>query len=748
MMSLADMVVALVNETKRNIFLTGKAGTGKTTLLKEITKNTHKNTIVVAPTGIAALNAQGVTIHSLFQLPFASFLPTLTLPTLVNDFLRFENRISLQKHFKMYRNKKELIKNLELLIVDEVSMVRCDVLDAMNFMLQYVRGNKKTFGGVQVLFIGDLHQLPPVVKNEEWEVLKNYYSSIFFFEAHVIKENPLVYIELDKIYRQSDRKFISFLNNLRDNKLTIDDRNLLKAFIKRDFIPEKNKEYITLTTHNAIADNINQREINKLTSEEYIYQAAIVGDFPEHIYPIEKSIILKVGARVMFVKNDISPEKLFYNGKMGTVTHLAKDLVMVQLDQGSEIEVERYEWENIKYKINEVTKDIEEEKLGTFTQYPLRLAWAITIHKSQGLTFDKAIIDINKLFVSGQAYVAFSRLRSLDGLVLLSDIPQDTIDNSKELIEYAHNKTPNEALQQIYNDERTDYIAQLVIEAFFIDNIVALFQEHRNSYIDNAGKKSTYKNWAIKLNNNVVELGIVADKFQKQIRKILAQEDYFSVLTQRFLQAYNYFLPQILNFWYEVLCVKSEIATVKKTKEFYQELTDLEDVLVAYLRKLHIGKLALTAVQENKTLNKNTIDTSDIIRKLKEQIESRVTEYLKEKQIFVEKIETLQKEDKKETKKATHIITLELWKNQKSVIAIAKERLLTEETVYRHLNKLVQLGEISIEELFDKEQLIELTDAFEATEDISLTTIKEATNEKYSWDQLRIFKNWYVENKI
>ncbi|MDO4727436.1 MAG: helix-turn-helix domain-containing protein [Bacteroidota bacterium] len=746
MMSLADQVVALINETQTNVFLTGKAGTGKTTLLRKITQNTHKNTIVVAPTGIAALNAQGVTIHSLFQLPFASFIPTLTSPPIANDFLRFENRLSLQKHFKMHKNKREIIKNLELLIVDEVSMVRCDVLDAMDFMLQHIRGNKKPFGGVQLLFIGDLYQLPPVVKNDEWNILKEYYKSIFFFEALVIKNNPLVYIELDKIYRQSDQKFISFLNNLRDNKLTIQDRNLLKKHIQLDFIPEQNKNYITLTTHNSIADNINQREINLLQTKEYTYHADIVGDFPEHIYPIEKAITLKIGARVMFIKNDLSLEKLYYNGKMGTVTQLSEDQIMVQLDEGDEINVERYEWENIRYKLNEITKDIEEEKLGTYTQYPLRLAWAITIHKSQGLTFDRAIIDINKVFASGQAYVAFSRLRSLDGLILLSDIPQNNIENSQDIIDYAQNKTSKEALQNIYANQRGVYIIQLVKEAFYLENIVHLFQTHRQSYLDNTSKKALYKDWAIELNNKITALGTVAHKFQKQIVQISTQQNWLDSLHDRFQQAYDYFMPKILDFWYEVLKTKTEISTIKKTKEFYEELTDIENALIAYFKKLHIGKLALDAVKDGKELNKLTIDLTDIIKKFRLQVEHKVTEYLKEKQIFVTEINSTTKEKKE--KKPTHIITLELWKNQKSIDEISKERMLTEDTICKHISKLIQLREINIDELFNQEQLAQLTEVFDNTEDISLTNIKETLNDDYSWGLIRIFKDWYIENKI
>ena len=435
-----ERILTLINETNRNIFLTGKAGTGKTTLLHKIIETSYKNTVVVAPTGIAALNARGVTIHSQFQLPFASFLPTFSNPPIANEFFRFENRESLKRHFQMHRNKQQVIKNMELLIVDEVSMLRADVLDAMDFMMQFIRKDRRPFGGVQVLFIGDLLQLPPVVKQEEWEVLKHYYTGMYFFQSQVISQHPLLYIELEKIYRQTDGVFISILNHLRNNKLTQEDLRQLALHVRPEFAKQHKNEYITLTTHNHKADMMNQEELEKLTSPLFSYEADVVGDFPEYLYPIEKVIQLKEGARVMFIKNDPSGEHLFFNGKMGTVVALGEKEVSVALDDGITIDVERYEWENVRYKVNDTTKDIEEERLGTFTQYPLRLAWAITIHKSQGLTFEKAVLDLASVFASGQAYVAFSRLRSLDGLVLLSSVTQNGIDNDEKVLDYADNK--------------------------------------------------------------------------------------------------------------------------------------------------------------------------------------------------------------------------------------------------------------------------------------------------------------------
>ena len=319
----------------------------------------------------------------------------------------------------MNQTKQTLIKNLELLVIDEVSMLRADVLDAMNEMLQAVRKSTAAFGGVQVLFIGDLWQLPPVVKSNEWDTLKNFYQGIYFFNAWIMQAAQVIYIELQKIYRQDDARFVTLLNNFRINNTTTNDFELLSKQVDSNFDTKKNKGYITLTTHNRKADEINDKQLQELNAQEYVFLPEIIGDFPEKLYPLEPELVLKKGAQVMFVKNDLSHEKRYYNGKIGFVSYVSENEIEVFLpDDGVKIEVEKYEWQNVRYNLNEQTKEIEEEVLGTFVQYPLKLAWAITVHKSQGLTFDKAVLDINDVFMSGQAYVALSRLRSLSGLVL------------------------------------------------------------------------------------------------------------------------------------------------------------------------------------------------------------------------------------------------------------------------------------------------------------------------------------------
>ena len=399
----ASYTLRFINQTQRSVFLTGKAGTGKTTLLREIIATTHKNTVVVAPTGIAALNAGGVTIHSMFQLPFGGFIPDNSAPDF-SESAKFETRATLRRHFKMSGLKKSVIRNMELLIIDEVSMLRADLLDAMDFMMQTVRKKNNPFGGVQVLFIGDLLQLPPVIRDDEWRILKNYYQGKFFFHSQVAQQNPPLYIELDKIFRQTDDAFISVLNNLRNNKISNEDIAALNQYVQPNFDLKANKGYITLTTHNTKADAMNTDALDSLEGKEWLYSPEIIGDFPDKIYPVEAQLRLKEGAQIMFVKNDLSFDKKYFNGKMGIIKSLsAKEILVHFSEENKTIEVEKYEWQNIRYKVNNTTKEIEEEVLGTFVHYPIKLAWAITIHKSQGLTFDKAALDVSQVFLPGQA---------------------------------------------------------------------------------------------------------------------------------------------------------------------------------------------------------------------------------------------------------------------------------------------------------------------------------------------------------
>lgn len=740
-----EYILTLVNQTNRNIFLTGKAGTGKTTLLHKIINTCYKNTVVVAPTGIAALNAGGVTIHSMFQLPFASFLPTLSNPPIVNEFLRFENRFSLRKHFQMHKNKQQVIRNMELLIVDEVSMLRADVLDAMDYMLQFIRKDKRPFGGVQVLFIGDLLQLPPVVKQEEWEVLKHYYKGMYFFQSEVITQNPLLYVELETIYRQTDKLFISILNHLRENQLTSEDIKQLERYVQPDFPKKHLKDYITLTTHNAKADAMNQREMSKLSSTLFSYEADIVDDFPEYLYPIEKVIQLKEGARVMFIKNDISGEHLFFNGKMGTVVSLSEGEITVKLDGGRVINVERYEWENVRYKLNETTKDIEEERLGSFTQYPLRLAWAITIHKSQGLTFEKAILDLASVFASGQAYVAFSRLRSLDGLVLLSSVSANGINNNGEVIGYAENKASEKEVQTACYTGKTEFLQENILNTFQWNTLLEEWVLHRNSYSGEIGNKNLYKDWASQQLVRVQELVTVSEKFIKQLRTLFYNATDVQHIFERVAKGITYFTPLLEQLWYEVLLVEGKIANQKKVKQFFTELKELDNSLSETLKKLFRLKQMIQLAQSDQSFDKEKIHSAKL-ETLYSELTGKINNILKNEKLFIGEY-PLSKDDKpKKEKRSTYDITLQLWKEGKTVAEIAKERTLSQATIYSHIAKCIEQDKIAITEVLPEETINELNTIFKENEELTtLKSLYEKTEERYSWDELRLFRAYLLK---
>lgn len=412
-MNAYELAYEYVQHTNRCIFLTGKAGTGKTTFLRRLKQDCPKQLTVVAPTGVAAINAEGVTIHSLFQLPPQVFLPTP------------EARKQLFAEMQMRGQKQRVLRNLELLVIDEVSMVRSDLLDTIDAVLRHIKHRPNhPFGGVQVLFIGDLFQLSPVAREQEWRLMQPYYEGAYFFQAQVFRELHPVYIELDHVFRQTNGDFVEILNQVRNNALTPQSLRVLNTRYIPDFEPSKQSEhYITLSTHNSKVDAINHREMEALSGKAYTYQAKVKDTFPDSMFPMDMALTLKVGARVMFIKNDSSQEKLYYNGKLGVVTSLSKDAINVTCEDGTVVDVHTETWENLRYTSDTGSDTIITEVIGTFSHYPLRLAWAITIHKAQGLTFDRVVIDAADAFAAGQVYVALSRCRSLDGVVLTLRFP-------------------------------------------------------------------------------------------------------------------------------------------------------------------------------------------------------------------------------------------------------------------------------------------------------------------------------------
>lgn len=525
--------------TNRSIFLTGKAGTGKTTFLHKLKKDTKKQIAIVAPTGVAAINAGGTTMHSFFQLPFTPFIPTT------------EGRKELIEKIKMQGFRRKVIQELELLVIDEISMVRADVLDAVDTILRHVRyKHNEAFGGVQVIFIGDMFQLSPVAQDEEWRILSKFYKSPYFFHSQVIAQQQPVYIELDKIFRQTNADFIQVLNEVRNNKLSQNGLALLQSRYNPLFVPPKDDTYITLTTHNYKADRINAEEIAKLKGKTYRFDAEIKGDFPEKSFPTEKQLELKIGAKVMFIKNDTENPRRFFNGKIGMIESIDDDIITIKCpDDDFVIELGKMMWENIRYSTNESTKQIEENMLGTFVQYPLRLAWAITIHKSQGLTFDKAVIDAGDAFAPGQVYVALSRCRSLEGMVLWSKINPHSIENDKQIVEHERNKIPVEELEFQLNESRNQFRTYVLNQLFDfrtgIGHVSRLLREVENV-------ASSFNNDTIPYLKDVLmqiqSIQSVADKFQNQLYKIMlsypVNEDY---LSERLTAAADFFKVKIAN---------------------------------------------------------------------------------------------------------------------------------------------------------------------------------------------------------
>lgn len=450
-----------VNFTDSHVFLTGKAGTGKTTFLHDLKKNTAKRLIITAPTGVAAINAGGVTIHSFFQLPLGPFVPGCQIQD--------PNRSNI---YRFSKEKKEVIRNLDLLVIDEISMVRADLLDAVDTVLQSHRHSNEPFGGVQLLMIGDLHQLSPVAKPDEWDLLRQHYDSVYFFSSHALSQANLVIIELKHIYRQADIRFIDLLNKIRDNQLNPKAIQELNQRYIPNFKPNEDDAYIYLTTHNAKADAINQSKLTALKEKEKSYHAEIKGEFQDYQYPAPDRLHLKVGAQVMFLRNDSSPDKRFFNGKIGKIQKLSNEYISVICpDESGEIIVEPVEWENIKYTINPETKEIESQVIGKFKQYPLKLAWAITIHKSQGLTFEKAVIDAQSAFAYGQVYVALSRLRSFDGLVLSSPIPLNVLQTDETVLRFCHGISRNSASETRLLSDKIAYQQKLILNCFDLEKL-------------------------------------------------------------------------------------------------------------------------------------------------------------------------------------------------------------------------------------------------------------------------------------
>ena len=787
-----ELALQFINKTDRNLFITGKAGTGKTTFLHKIKNESLKRMVIVAPTGVAAINAKGVTIHSFFQMPFGPILPN-----------QIANTSNAQRKFS--RTKIDIIKSLDLVIIDEISMVRADLLDGIDQVMRRYKNRNKVFGGAQVLMIGDLQQLSPVVKPNEWSLLRNYYETVYFFSSKAYQEANVVSIELKHIYRQKNEDFITILNEIRNDSLSEQSAKILNERYNPTFSPKKDDGFITLTTHNNRANLINESELNQLKNKSYFFKADVSGKFNENSYPNSEKLELKVGAQVMFIKNDSSPEKRYFNGKIGIITDISRENVTVQCaNEIDEIVAERETWENINYSINEETKEIKEDVTGSFSQIPLRLAWAITIHKSQGLTFEKAIIDAEASFAHGQTYVALSRCTSLEGLVLKTPITSNAIINDKTVNSFNERVDENHPDEKILNKSEQQFQLNLISELFDFQQFLYPTTRLIDIYYKN---KTSIKGDVIEhlqtiKDNGIVALMKVANGFKNQLLQISENDilpENSSQIQERFTKAVDYFLSESIKNIVQPLSkieFSSDNKAVKKdfTKQFDVLQEKVSEKIFAlkemsngfkvseYLKVRANAVLQKTAPKKKKKLSTRKDPLLALkLRELRDEI--RIAENIPAFQIFTQEtlyaiceamprtekellkingmgkirvkkygeeiLEVIEKycsenginkfnEQKEEDKKPTKQISFELFKSGLSVKEVAKERSLTSGTVESHLASFIPSGEVDILELIPLKKYKKLIKQIEEVEFKNLTELKEKVDESFTFMELRM----------
>ena len=781
-----------IENTDRNLFITGKAGTGKTTFLRSVKENSHKRMVVVAPTGVAAINAKGVTIHSFFQMPFGPILP--------NQISHASNQ---QRRFS--KTKIDIIKSLDLVIIDEISMVRADVLDGIDQVLRRYKNKHKVFGGVQILMIGDLQQLAPVVKPNEWSLLKEHYNTVYFFSSKAYQAASVVSIELQHIYRQKNADFIKILNEIRNDQLSETSAAILNKRYQPMFSPHKDEGYITLTTHNKRASLINDSELNTLTTKNHVFNAEVSGKFNENAFPNDERLALKVGAQVMFIKNDSSPEKRYYNGKIGIITAISRENVTVQCaNEIDEIITEKEQWDTVNYSIHEETKELKEDIVGTFSQIPLRLAWAITIHKSQGLTFNKAIIDAEASFAHGQTYVALSRCTSLEGLVLKTPISNSAIINDTTVQVFSKEVEENHPDETILTASEIQFQLNLISELldyqsflYPVSRLIDIYYKNRTSI-----KGEVIEHLQLIKDNGIVALMKVSNGFRNQLLAISSEgilPENSSQIQDRFKKAVDYFLTESiknivqpmasLSFSSDNKAVKKDFTTqfdklqellsekvfaLKKMTEGFKVQPYLKIRAAAVLQKTTPVKkkklpskrdpilaLGLRALRDDISKAENIphfqIFTQETLYAICDSLPRTEKELLKVNGMgkirvkkygdeILELIETYCKENginafneqKKEDKKSTKQISFELFKKGLSIKEIAKERSLTSGTVESHLASYIPSGEVDILELIPLKKYQKMIKEIEAVEYKNLTHLKENVDKSYSFMELRM----------
>lgn len=713
-----QLAADFVQKTNRHIFLTGKAGTGKTTFLKYIKEHTFKNTVVVAPTGVAAINAGGVTMHSFFQLPFGPFIPGTKRGFGEDDDISMD-RHALFRSIRFNHDKKMLLQELDLLIIDEVSMVRADSLDAIDAILRHFRNQPLLpFGGVQVLFIGDLFQLPPVVPDAEWQLLREHYASIFFFDAKVLEQAPPLYVELKKIYRQNEASFIDLLNGIRNNAVTAEQFGLLDQRYKPHFTGI-DEQYIVLTTHNRRADEINASRLAAMPGPVHRFEGTIAGDFSDKALPTEQVLQLKPGAQVMFIKNDLAEVKRFYNGKIATVKEIRDDRIIVTLTgSNDELQLEKETWRNIRYTYNKADNRIDEEELGSFTQYPIRLAWAITIHKSQGLTFEKAIIDAGSAFAPGQVYVALSRCTSLEGLVLHSRIHPSAIRNDSQVTAFASREHAANELEHLLDKEKRVFWANSLVQLFNWQKLMAILQEHA-AWLQ--GKKLPDMEGAYTLSRLLIEKAAqqqqVAQKFRQQLSGLLndiVESDDITPVRERMTKAIAYFTQSLHDELIKPL--QGHIAEVKSSRQrkYQAQLEALETSLWNKLRQ--VWQAGYGDQQFNEGLTdyaqlRNQVPAAKPVRQKAEAGNSRRG-------------------------------SLELYLGGKSIEEIAAIRQLAASTIESHLAQCVGAGELPLERFVPKEKVDRILPLVAELGHTATGPIKQRLGEGVTYAEIRAVQGY------
>lgn len=697
-----------VENTGRSIFLTGKAGTGKTTFLKTIVERSRKRPIVVAPTGVAAINAGGVTIHSFFQLPFSPYVPGA----------------KVESKFDFGREKRKIIASIDLLIIDEISMVRADLLDAIDTVLRRFRNHYQPFGGVQLLMIGDLAQLTPVMTPEDERILKPYYDTPYFFGSKALQQMDYVTIQLEHVYRQQDLSFIGILNQIRNGHPTEETMMRLNTRCKPAFIPSPEEPYIRLTTHNLLANYYNETELQKLRSRTFQFHAEIKGTFPEYSYPTAETLVLKEGAQVMFIKNDTSGEHLYYNGRIGRVVHVDQQQILVLCEGDAEaIEVEPMEWENTRYTLNEETREIETDVQGTFKQYPLRLAWAITIHKSQGLTFDRAIIDANQSFAPGQVYVALSRCRTLEGLVLATPLEARAIINDTRVDSYiAQQETEAQRSIEQLPTLKQEYERFLLLQLFDFrpllyqqETMVRIFAEF--FYHSHSSLKQLHDRALMDLRQQVID---VAEKWQRTIQSLSYDELHKEEFLERVKRSAGYFADTLDKILSKPLQLTAQIETNNKqaTRRLSNALPDERQTWLA-------SRYLLIKMEE---------------------MGFTVSHYLKEKQMSMldalneNTLKSKRKpKPKKEPKPKTWEISYQFYQKGMKPDLIAHERRLTLGTIIGHLVRYVDSGTVDFNDLVSQEHQQAIERAIQKTgTDKGSTAIKRLCPPDITFDEIRL----------